>query len=102
MQAKIDEFESQRKRVQKLFDDTCQDLTQQRDLLESELNKRSEELHLERIRAADELATKEEEFKIKIAQLNAENAHIIKERNFEMDKSLKIGEVIDEKNEKII
>ena len=41
------------------------------------------------------------EYEAKIAKLQEENQELMGQRNFEMDRNLKIEETIDEKNERI-
>ena len=53
------------------------------------------------MKSEDMLNHQEKEFKQKLDQLQLENGHLESERNFHMDKCLKIEETIDEKNERI-
>ena len=62
LQTKVDQYESQIQRLQKMFDSKYNEIIQQRDLLDSELHKRDEELQIEKIKNADIIKTMEEDF----------------------------------------
>jgi len=62
LQTKVDQYESQIQRLQKMFDSKYNEIIQQRDLLDSELHKRDEELQIEKIKNADVIKTMEEDF----------------------------------------
>ena len=62
LQTKVDQYESQIQRLQKMFDSKYNEIIQQRDLLDSELHKRDEELQIEKIKNSDVIKTMEEDF----------------------------------------
>ena len=62
LQTKVDQYESQIQRLQKMFDSKYNEIIQQRDLLDSELHKRDDELQIEKIKNADVIKTMEEDF----------------------------------------
>jgi hypothetical protein len=62
LQTKVDQYESQIQRLQKMFDSKYNEIIQQRDLLDSELHKRDEELQIEKIKNSDIIKTMEEDF----------------------------------------
>lgn len=49
----------------------------------------------------DMLRMREEEFNKRLGVLQMEIAHVTEERNVEMDKNLKVQEIIDQKDEQI-
>jgi hypothetical protein len=62
---------------------------------EKALSKVEEEKTLAQLRFEDKLRNVEEDYQKRIKILQAENAHVILERNLEMDKNLKVQEIID-------
>ena len=57
---------------------------------------------MEKLRSADQISLRDEELRQVTDKFMAENAHLLKQRNDEMDRCLKIEETIDLKNERIL
>jgi hypothetical protein len=88
-------------RLQKLFEEKYQDLSLQSAAIGQEIRKRDEELLLQKMHSKNLLADQEREHQRRVQVLEAENAHVMEEKNALLDKILKIEEVIDGKNERI-
>lgn len=98
---RITDFESQVMKLQKIFEQKYQELAQQNAMVEQALAKREEERTLDKMKYEDMMRLQQEEFTKKLRIMEMENAHNVQELNIEMDKNLKIQEVIDIKDDQI-
>ncbi|CDW87547.1 UNKNOWN [Stylonychia lemnae] len=102
LKRKVDEQVAENNHIRQLYDAKIIELIQERDFFAHEVEAKDKEIQSMKEQYKGELEKQTNQHQCQVKQLQDENEDLIKQRNQEMDRNLKIEETIDEKNDKIL